>query len=189
MLSLRFLAKVKKGDHQAFSKLFDIYHAKIYHYLIRFTRDQDDAEDLAQKVFIQLWEHRKNIDLKRSFDAYLFTIAHHLACNHLKQKARHVIAKLDEMDYSLSTDETEDLIYLNELSQMAQQEIDQLPEKRQIIFKMHYEENLSHEQIAEALHLSVHTVKSQLGKGTDKIRKIIQLAARVQASILVIMLT
>lgn len=184
MLSQNILAKVKNGDHRAFRSLFDIYHAKVYHYLLRFTREQEEAEDLAQKVFIQVWEHRQKIDIRQSFDAYLFTIAHNLACNYLKQKARNVLGSLDEAVYALASNETQNQIDLNELTDLTRKEIDLLPEKRQIIFKMHFEENLSQEEIAEKLCLSVNTVKSQLGKGTDKIRKMIYLASRIQASVL-----
>lgn len=185
MLADNILAKVKKGDHKAFRSLFDIYHAKVYRYLLRFTREQEEAEDLAQKVFIQIWEHRKKIDLRKSFDAYLFTIAHHLACNYLRQKARYVVDSLDDAALTLKSNETQELIDLNELSELAQREIAMLPEKRQIIFKMHFEEHFSQEEIAEKLSLSVHTVKSQLGKGSDKIRKMIHLASRIQASIMI----
>jgi len=185
MLADNILAKVKKGDHKAFRVLFDIYHAKVYRYLLRFTREQEGAKDLAQKVFIQIWEHRKKIDTSKSFDAYLFTIAHNLAINYLRQKARYVMGSLDDAALALKSDETQDLIDLNELSELARQEIDLLPEKRQIIFKMHFEEVYSQEEIAEKLCLSVHTVKSQLGKGSDKIRKMIHLVARIQASIMI----
>lgn len=173
MVSVFTLMLIKKGNGKAFRKLFDAYHAKVYHYILRFTRNEEDAEDLAQKVFIQLWEKRKKIDPQRSFDAYIFTIAHHLACNYLKQKTRSYYSITDYEQGEMAVSATEELIYLNELSNLTRHKIDQLPEKRQIIFKMHYEEHLSEEEIAEALALSIHTVRSQLAKASKSIRQFI----------------
>ena len=174
MLTSITVNKIRKGDQKAFRLCFDTYHSKVLYYLMRFTRDEDDAEDLTQKVFINLWEGRKKIQLKQSFDAYLFTIAHHLGCNFLRDKAR----KQQVYDFQdISDSSTEELIYLNELNAMAQEGINKLPEKRQLIFKMFYEECLSVDEIADTLRISVHTVKSQLGKANDKIRGIIQQTA------------
>lgn len=178
---------VKRGNSKAFRKLFNAYHAKVYHYVLRFTRNEDDAEDLTQSVFIRLWENREKIDPQRSFDAYIFTIAHHLACNHLKQKVYPALRLTDFEEPS--TTPTEDLIYLNELSDLARHKINQLPEKRQVIFKMHYEEHLSEGEIAEALGLSIHTVRSQLLKASKSIRHFICEVAKVQAGFLLFLLS
>lgn len=167
--------KIKKGDPKAFRMCFDTYHSKVFYYLMRFTRDEDDAEDLTQKVFIKLWENRKKIQAERSFDAYLFTIAHHTGCNFIRDKARYHCA-LDTQDVSDSS--TEALIDMNELKAVAEEGINKLPEKRQIIFRMFYEECQSAEDIAEALQVSVHTVKSQLVKANDNIRGLIRQAAQ-----------
>lgn len=182
-----FKSLIKRGDQRAFRQLFDDYHAKVYHYVLRFTREEVDAEDLAQQVFVKVWESRKKIDPERSLDAYIFTIAHHLACRYLKQKARTV--PRETVPEEVIAPSTEDLIYLHELAELTRLKIDQLPEKRQIIFKMHYEEYLSDEEIAEALGLSVHTVRSQLVKASKIIREFIRGTSRIQACFLLFLLS
>lgn len=174
-----FASLVKKGNKHAFRQLFDDYHAKVYHYVLRFTRDEDDAEDLAQRVFVKVWENRKGIDVERSLDAYLFTIAHHLACRYLKQKASATVRTIATEEVTAPS--TEDMIYLHELTELTRIKIDQLPEKRQIIFKMHYEEYLSDAEIAEILGLSIHTVRSQLVKASKSIREFIREISKAQA--------
>lgn len=182
-----FTSLIKKGNDRAFRQLFDDYHAKVYHYVLRFTRDEDDAEDLAQQVFVKVWENRKKIEPERSLDAYIFTIAHHLACRYLKQKARTVSRATTPEETTAPS--TEDIIYLHELAELTRLKIDQLPEKRQIIFKMHYEEYLSDEEIAEALGLSIHTVRSQLVKASKSIREFIRETSRIQACFLLFLLS
>ena len=121
-----FTSLIKKGNDRAFRQLFDDYHAKVFHYVLRFTRDEDDAEDLAQRVFVKVWENRKKIDATRSLDAYIFTIAHHLACRYLKQKAR-------AMPWTTTTEEeatapsTENIIYLHELTELTRLRIESAP--------------------------------------------------------------
>ncbi len=181
-----FISLIKKGSDRAFRQLFDDYHAKVFHYVLRFTRDEDDAEDLAQRVFVKVWENRKKIDAARSLDAYIFTIAHHLACRYLKQKARSM--SRTTMAEEATAPSTENIIYLHELTELTRLKIDQLPEKRQIIFKMHYEEYLSDEEIAEVLGLSVHTVRSQLVKASKSIREFIRETSKIQACFLLFLL-
>ena len=181
-----FASLVKKGNNRAFRQLFDDYHAKVYHYVLRFTRDEDDAEDLAQQVFVKVWENRRKIDIERSLDAYLFTIAHHLACRYLKQKASATARTIATEEVIAPS--TEELIYLHELTELTRIRIDQLPEKRQIIFKMHYEEYLGDEEIAEALGLSVHTVRLQLVKASKSIREFIRETSKIQACFLLFLL-
>ena len=177
-----FISLIKQGNDRAFRQLFDNYHAKVFHYVLRFTRDEDDAEDVAQRVFVKVWENRKKIDAARSLDAYIFTIAHHLACRYLNQKARSVLRTTTTEEVTAPS--TEDMMYLHELTELTRLRIDQLPEKRQIIFKMHYEEYLSDEEIAEALGLSIHTVRSQLVKASKNIREFIRETSRIQACFL-----
>lgn len=178
---------LQKGQANAFRSIYDHYYAKVYHYCLRFTQQTEDAEELAQNVFVQVWEQRQSIDLDKSFDAYLFTIAHHNACNFLKSKARRVALKQSYPTYMRATSNTEDTVIFNELSQTMHDTIANLPEKRQIIFRMHYEEHYSDQEIASALQLSVHTIKSQLAKASRTIKEAIYASAKISTSILLLL--
>ncbi|MEM6844691.1 MAG: RNA polymerase sigma-70 factor [Bacteroidota bacterium] len=163
------IKRLKKGSEAAFRKLYDSYYAKVYHYCLRFTRCQEDAEELTQEIFIQLWNQRRSIDPAQSLDGYLFTIAHHQACNFLRQKSRRL--KLEFSEAPTTGTSTEMVVLYNELTRNLELAVARLPEKRQIIFRMHQEECLSEEEIAQTLQLSVHTVKSQLAKAAHAIRQ------------------
>ncbi|WKN44974.1 RNA polymerase sigma-70 factor [Tunicatimonas pelagia] len=177
MMAQSFVTKLKKGNQMAFRQLYDRYYAKVYHYCFRFTRNTEDAEELAQQVFIQLWEQRRSIDAGKSLDGFLFTIAHHRASNFLKQQARR--RNHEQACSSMASVSTEETVQIHELYQTVEQTVKALPEKRQIIFRMHHHEYLSEEEIAHALQLSVHTIKSQLAKAAQTIRRAIHAAISV----------
>ncbi len=76
---------VKKGDHDAFSKLYDIFVDPLYRY-IYFRVNQDDVEDLLETVFLKVWENVKKYkkDKKSSFSSWVFRIAHNLVVDYYR---------------------------------------------------------------------------------------------------------
>ena len=158
------------GDPKAFRKVYDAYRDQLFAYCLKFTKSAPDAEEVVQQAFIRLWEFRCNIDPNRPLDPYVYRIARNCAFDCLKEAARTARLK-EELQSVLSTSSyQQDGPSADECIELAQQAIERLPEKRQIIFRMSYDEDMTHEQIAETLQLSVHTVKSQLVKATKTLR-------------------
>ena len=166
------IKQLVRGDQKAFRKIYDLYKDRLYYYALKITKENEASEDVVQQVFVNLWNHRKDICLNYSFDAYLFRIVRNCAFNYLKSAAKAKLLKQEYRDecawYSLGVD-GHTAYY--ECEEVALQAINALPEKRQIIFKMSYEDGMSHEDIAELLDISIHTVKSQLSKATKKIKE------------------
>ena len=161
-----------RGSQKAFRKIFELYKDRLYYYALKITKDGDAAEDIVQQVFVNLWNHREDIRPDCSFDAYLFKIVRNCAFNHLKNVVRTKLIKQEYQDqFNWQSLEAEEYLAYQECEEVALQAIDALPEKRQIIFKMSYEDGMSHEDIAELLNISIHTVKSQLSKATKKIKE------------------
>lgn len=166
------ITQLVKGNQKAFRRIFELYKDRLYYYALKITKNGDAAEDVVQQVFVNLWNHRKRILADHSFDAYLFRITRNCAFNYLKGLAR---AKLLEQEYrdqcTWQSLEVEEQMTYYECEDIALQAINALPERRQIIFKMSYEDGMSHEEIARLLDISIHTVKSQLSKATKKIKE------------------
>ncbi len=158
------------GDPGAFRKVYDAYRDKLFAYCLKFTKSTPDAEEVVQQSFIRLWEFRHNIDLNLPLDPYVYRIARNCAFDYLKEAARTARLKEDFRSALSTSSYHEDGPSADKYDELAQQAIKMLPEKRQIIFRMSYDEDMTHEQIAEALQLSVHTVKSQLVKATKSLR-------------------
>ena len=165
------LKKFTKGCEDAFCTIYHQFRDKIYFYCLKLVKDQANAEELVQVIFVKLWENRVKIDYKRNIEPYLFTIARNLILDHLKSKSLYEFVGIsNESSDFASSDFINDLEY-NEYHELANQAIENLPEMRQIIFKMKYEENRDVTEIAELLRISPNTVKSQLSKASKAIRK------------------
>ncbi|MCG8319429.1 MAG: RNA polymerase sigma-70 factor [Cytophagales bacterium] len=166
------IKQLVRGNQKAFRKIFDLYKDRLYYYALKITKDSDASEDIVQQVFVSLWNHRAEVSVNYSFDAYLFRIVRNCAFNYLKSSAKAKLLKqryLDQCPWPPL--EVVGEIAYHECEEVALLAIDALPEKRQIIFKMSYEDGMSHEDIAKMLDISVHTVKSQLLKATKKIKQ------------------
>ncbi|WKN41437.1 RNA polymerase sigma factor [Tunicatimonas pelagia] len=157
-----------QGNPKAFRRIFDTLHAQVYAFSLKITKSPTEAEEVTQQVFIRLWEKRHLVDASRSLEHYLYTITRNCAFNHLKQKANQ--AHLSNLWVNNSSTVTEDDLALAECQQLTDELINSLPEKRQIIYKMHFEEGYLPAEIATALGISLSTVKSQLTKATKTVK-------------------
>src|SRR5689334_14892813 len=75
------LARLRQDDRKAFDRIYHHYNLKIYGNVLRMVKNEDDAQELLQDVFLKVWEKRHHIDPERSFKAYLFRISQNLVYN------------------------------------------------------------------------------------------------------------
>ncbi|MGK4568549.1 RNA polymerase sigma factor [Flavobacterium sp. 3HN19-14] len=69
------VSELKNHSEKAFRRLFDIYYQDIYGYSFSLLKSKEHAEENVQDVFLKVWLHRENLDIEKSFKAFLFTIA------------------------------------------------------------------------------------------------------------------
>jgi len=168
------LQLLKKGDQQAFRTVYDFYKDRLYFFLLKFCKNPHDTEELLQSLFVKLWENRKKIREDTSFDAYIFTIAKHLAFDFLKSRTRQQLQSMHSNVFEISAANlTEEKLLFEEYQLITNQAIDALPEKRQMIYRMNHDEGLTVKQIAEILQLSPSTVKAQLSKASQFVRNFV----------------
>jgi RNA polymerase sigma-70 factor (family 1) len=166
------LIQCSKGDRQAYAILYTRYMSQICRYLFLFTRSKEYSEEIAQDVFVGIWEKKESLSRVLSFRAYAFKIAK----NHLINQIRRRDTETKILKYLRPTTEDcggysdSEAIY-NQYYQIAIAAKDQLPPKRKRIFEMSTEEGLSLDAIAEELSISKSVVKKQLYAATDFIRE------------------
>ncbi|MDZ4824223.1 MAG: RNA polymerase sigma-70 factor [Flavobacteriales bacterium] len=120
------------------------------------------AEDLAQDAFVKLWETRQRID-KRTIKAYLYTIAHNLMVNQLKRnQLRYKFQKAPTADRD--TDTPEKVAEMKEYEEHLQRVISQLPQGGREVFLMNRLEDLTYNEIAARLGLSVKAIEKRMSK-------------------------
>lgn len=145
-----------------YKQLFEQFHKPIRSFIYFRCSDADMAEDLTQDVFLKLWENRRRID-KRTVKAFLYTIAQNLTINQLKRKQLHY--KFQKKPGSdRDTDTPEKLAEIVEYEIKLNQVLSDLPAGGREVFLMNRLEDLTYNEIADRLKLSVKAVEKRMSK-------------------------
>jgi RNA polymerase sigma-70 factor len=167
------LYHLKEGDREAFDAIYWRYSPKVYNTVFYLLNDSAIAEDVVQELFLTIWEKRSNIRPELNFEAYISTIARHLAYKYVEETF-HKNRLTDELGHiELKTDSGEDRIEADSLRDYILNVISSFPEMRRKVFIMSRFENLSHAEIAQRLSLSERTVEAHIYQALKELRKIL----------------
>lgn len=164
-------AQIKKSQKHAFDQLFERYSQPLYRFSLSLLKKHEDAEEVVQEVFFRIWKTRRTIDESRSFSSYLFSIAHNVAVDQFRKKAKEqkyeeFVIKQAQVNYLDPTDEME----FNELKSTVDDVVAELPERRKQIYRLSRVEGLSHKEIASTMNIQAKTVENQLNLALKHIR-------------------
>lgn len=154
---------IQQDDKVAFYQLYESYSKRLYGFVLRFLKQEDDAEEIVQEVFVKIWESRKKIDAYSSFESYIFTIAYNATISLLRKRITE--SKYLEHLKSVQFEDTPDIIgeiQYKELNEKIHSLLDELTPRQKEIFLLSREAGLSHKEIAEKLDISVLTVKKHI---------------------------
>lgn len=162
----------KEGNQQAFEKLFEQYHKKLYAFLFRLLNAKEDAEEIVQETFIKIWEKREDFIEGYPFQSFLFKIAKNAFLNLNRKKVNRKVFE-DHLDFlnEISSGNTDDYIIFKETTEIINTVIGGLPPKRKKIFLLRRIEGFSRQEIANKLEISVITVDSQLLKANRYLKE------------------
>ena len=164
--------RLKASDQDAFKTVFDLWQEAIFNFLIFKTRDQARAEDLLQEAFLRLWNSRARLNENQSLKNYLYTIADNLVLNeirHDKVVARHKAET--KAPIFTNTVNPEFILEEKEWKDQLEGAIASLPEKPRIVFLMSRLEDLSYQEIADRLSISIKTVETHMVKALKHLRE------------------
>ncbi|WDF70306.1 RNA polymerase sigma-70 factor [Sphingobacterium oryzagri] len=167
----------QQGSRAAFAQLYDRYWLNLIKKALHKLERQEDAEEVVQTLFINLWRRRDNIQLRASFRTYLYTALRYEILQFIDTWIkRSAYVELDDAAVGLlPLDETDmGRMEVKELESNINEIINGLPEKCRLIFKMSRDEGMSAKQIAHELDISHRTVETQISKAVGIIKKTIQ---------------
>ena len=162
---ISLLRQIREGNEDAFKSLFETYFTPLCRFIYLHLDDKNVAEELAMDIFIYLWENRETFQIQLSLKAYLFQAAKNKCLNELRKKKETVGldgVEVSTINTSVSALETEELYRLIQ---------EAVPEKCRYIFLLCRWENLTYQEIARKLNISVKTVEGQITKALKKIKK------------------
>ena len=164
------LQLIKNGDKQAFKYVFDTYFTALCRFMYLYLGDTQEAEDIASDIFASVWENRKKLEIRLTFKAYLFQAAKNRCLNVIRD--RKATVSLDDIN-GQDTPQVSitDSLETEELNNLIQEAILSLPEKCREVFLQSRTKNLTNQEIAESMDISVKTVEAQITKALKQIRK------------------
>jgi len=176
-LDFALMERISAGDHAAFRKLVERHQLAVIGTVTKMLGNANDSEDIAQQVFLRIWRNAKRYRPDAKFTTYLFTITRNLVFNETRRRSRKKEISSDEREESSSQQIEErherqpDAELLQaELQSAVDSAIAALPETQRLAVVLRRYEQLSYEEIAETLNLTVSAVKSLLFRARTSLR-------------------
>jgi RNA polymerase sigma-70 factor (ECF subfamily) len=166
---LRLLAQ---DDMQAYQQLFERYWDQVYGAVLRLTKTPEEAKDLAQDIFLKLWDKREKLTEVRNFRSYLFTISRNLVYDQLRTKVFRESNREFLVNYfSYNRSSPQELLEQKELGAVLNGAIASLPPQLRKVFNLHRIEGLTHEEIAEKLNITPISSKTYMVRALMTLRR------------------
>lgn len=159
------------GDEDAFCELYASYKNRLIYFAMRFLKSREYAEDVFQDAFTVIWQGRRFINPDTSFSSYLYTIVRNRVLNQLRDLDNQ--DKLKEQILAQAVDYTEDTkhrIMADDLRHLIACAMQQLTVRQREVFRMSREEQMSHQEIADALGISINTVQEHISTSLRVLR-------------------
>ena len=162
---------IKKGNPEAFRKMYDQFGKRLYAFCFSYCRSAEFSEEAVQEVFIKVWENRHKIDEKRSFQSYLFTIAKNQVVDKLRKNS---VEQLHQKEAAyrkpLTCNNAENEIIYADYQRVVGQAIQFLPAKCRAIFQLSRIHHKTYAEIADIKGISQKTVEVQISKALKLMR-------------------
>jgi RNA polymerase sigma-70 factor (ECF subfamily) len=166
------MARIAKGDEDAFEILVTRHQTSVLNLIYRFIGDRTQAKDLAQEVFIRVWQAAKSYKPEAKFTTWIYRITANLCFNELKSARRKKWLQFlrPEGDHEVQTEEDfpdsspspEDLLLAKERSRQISDALQRLPGNQRMALILKRYDDLSYEEIARIMDCSVSAVESLL---------------------------
>ncbi|WP_167346141.1 RNA polymerase sigma-70 factor [Pedobacter ginsenosidimutans] len=155
----------------AFTEVFNRYGSLMYSHALNKLRNELDARDVVQEMFIRIWEKRDSIELKTNLGSYLFIVLRNSILNLIKHQS---VVKNYSIVFSKTNEDsgiyTDTLIREKQLLAMIELEISNLPPRMRAVFELRRKEYLSNREVADRLGITESTAADQMKKALRILR-------------------
>jgi RNA polymerase sigma-70 factor (ECF subfamily) len=158
------LLLVKEDDMLAFYQIYERYCKRLYGFILKYIKQESEAEEIVQEVFLKIWESRDKVDVYSSFESYLFTIAYNTTMSLFRKKVheKKYLEHLKSLQQADLAPEITNEIHFRELNEKVQILLNKLTPRQKEILLLSREEGLTHDEIANKLNISLNTVKKHM---------------------------
>lgn len=162
-----------EGEKDGFDKIYEAYSPGMFVISLRYTRCNDDAQDVLQETFIKVYNHRDKYDIERPIGAWIKTITIRTALNYIKENYKFQLTDDESyFDGVIPMDPLED--DNQDLKTKLIAVLNKLPDGYRTVFSLYTIDNLTHKEIASYLGVKEGTSKSQYAKAKKMIKLLLQ---------------
>ena len=166
--------KIRKGDILSFDNIFKKYHKKVYYFALSYLKNKEEAEDVVQEVFMNLWKCRDQINEYYVFSRYLFKITYNATCKKFRKMASDKSQVAEILKTIITEDNSTNIdIEYKSLLETANIIIEKMPSRQKEIFLLSLNDNLNSEQIAMQLNISKKTVENYIGMARTSLKNLL----------------
>ena len=168
--------RVYNSDIAAFKELFEYYYARLLNYAFVIIKNHGTAEDIVLEVMEQLWTKRSAILTIDNLTSYLYVCIKNRILDFLKKNSRLIHSPLGEKHYEeyITIRNPESNYLTEELIEVINNAILNLPEKARLVYRLVKEDGLSHKEVSEVLDISMKTVNNHIFRAMREIRLIVK---------------
>ncbi|MCC8199591.1 MAG: RNA polymerase sigma-70 factor [Tannerellaceae bacterium] len=153
---------------EEFERSFKDLYKPLCLFALRFTGQIDDAEDIVQQAFADVWDKKNAIPTIENLKSYLYRSVRNRSLNVAMKPSGELLT--DEFP-EMGDDSAEEQVLQAERDARLWTAIDHLPSERKKIFLLAKRDGLKYQEIAEELHISIKTVENQMGKALKSLRE------------------
>jgi len=160
------------GDEAAFKQIYYLFYKKLYLFSLALVKTREVAEEIAEDVFIKIWQQKGQISAIHNLRVYLYIATKNNSLNYLSKKANENLTQpFDNINIDLfkSTVTPEELMITAEMYRKIQQQVEALPLRCKMIFKLIREDGLKYKEVSDILNISVNTIDVQMAIAVKKI--------------------
>ncbi len=167
------MIRLKNGDMLAFDVLYQHYSHKLFSFVLKILKNEADAEEIVQEVFVKLWESRLHINDSKLPDSFIFTIAYNHSIDLIRKRINNkkYLEHLRYLSVIHAAPASVNEFEFEELNNLVKTVIADLPERQKEIYLLHREEGLSYSEIANQLGISKNTVENHMVRALKYLRQ------------------
>jgi len=162
--------QLQQGNERAFASVFNRYHVELFRFALRYVQQPPLAEDIVQDVLLYLWERRQELTISASLKSYLYAAVKHRSLDYLKSQYAKQVPEGDLPEDLPAATQADTPLQVEQLTAAIHRAVAELPEKCRVIYTLSRNAELTYQEIATELGLSVKTVEAQMGIALRKLR-------------------
>ncbi len=183
-VDIETIRRCQEGDRQAFQAVYEVFKNRVYGTAFRFTNNHDEASDLTQDIFINIYKKIRMFEFKSSFSTWVYRLSVNMSIDRIRKLRRYGISSMDDPDFAETSDYKKvqkehqltgpgETALKGESAGKMQQAITKLSPKLKTVVVLRYIEDLPYSEVARILRCSEGTVKSRLNRAHMKLKEII----------------